>query len=267
MRDSLPPKRLLIVDDEPSMRDTLSLLFRRESYDVSTAPGVQSAIELIDSAVEPFPVVLTDLRMPDGDGLMVLEAAKARSPATEVIVMTAYHDQAFDAMRKGAYDFVAKPFPSLREVVERIGKAYEKANIVAENVILRARVVDSVGARPWVARSPAMQKVLAIVDKVAATRTTVLITGGSGTGKERVARLLHDRSDRASKPFLVVNCGALPEGLMESELFGHEKGAFTGASSRHVGMLREAHGGTLLLDEIGELPMPLQVKLLRVLQE
>lgn len=261
------PKRLLIVDDEPSMRDTLSLLFKRASYDVSVAPGARSAIDLIQNAPVPYPVVLTDLRMPDGDGISVLEAAKARSSATEVIVMTAYHEHAYDAMQRGAYDFVAKPFPSLREVVERIGKAYEKANIVAENVILRARVGDAGGGRPWVAKSAAMQRVLAVIDKVAATRTTVLITGGSGTGKERIARLLHERSDRASRPFLVVNCGALPEGLMESELFGHEKGAFTGAAARHIGMLREAHGGTLLLDEIGELPMPLQVKLLRVLQE
>lgn len=254
-----------MVDDEPSMRDTLTILFRRESYEVTTAPGCQSAIELIRSAEQPFPVVLTDLRMPDGDGFEVLDAAKARDPSTEVIVMTAYHEHAYDAMRRGAYDFVSKPFPSMREVLERVGKAAEKATIVAENVALRARVEG--GGKPWVARSPAMLRVLEIVDKVAPTKTTVLITGESGTGKERIARLIHERGDRADRPFLVVNCGALPEALMESELFGHERGAFTGASSKHEGMLKAAHGGTLMLDEVGELPMSLQVKLLRVLQE
>ncbi|HQF26246.1 MAG TPA: sigma-54 dependent transcriptional regulator [Polyangiaceae bacterium] len=255
-----------MVDDEPALRDTLSILFRRESYDVVTAPGCRSAIEAIQQADPPFPVVLTDLRMPDGDGFEVLEAAKARSEATEIIVMTAFHEHAFDAMRRGAYDFVSKPFPSLREVLERVGKAAEKAGIVAENVALRAQV-EAAGDKSWVARSPGMLRVMEIIEKVADTKTTVLITGESGTGKERVARLIHEKGGRAHKPFLVVNCGALPESLMESELFGHERGAFTGASSKHLGMLRAADGGTLLLDEVGELPTSLQVKLLRVLQE
>ncbi|PKN31846.1 MAG: Fis family transcriptional regulator, partial [Deltaproteobacteria bacterium HGW-Deltaproteobacteria-20] len=159
-------RRVLVVDDEPAMRDTLSILFRREAYEVSTAPGCRAAIELIQTVEAPFPVVLTDLRMPDGDGFEVLEAAKARNAATEVIVMTAYHEHAYDAMRRGAYDFVAKPFPSLREVLERVGKAAEKAGIVAENVALRARVGAS--GKSWVARSPGMLRVLDIVDKVAA---------------------------------------------------------------------------------------------------
>jgi two-component system, NtrC family, response regulator PilR len=260
------PRRVLVVDDEPAMRDTLSILFRRESYDVATAAGCASAVDLIKTCPDPFPVVLTDLRMPDGDGFTVMEAAKQRSSATEVIVMTGYHEHAYDAMRRGAYDFVSKPFPSLREVLERVGKAYEKATIVAENELLRAQVSAGVH-HPWIARSPAMRRIMNVVDKIASTRTTVLVTGESGTGKERVARLLHDRSDRSGNPFVVVNCGALPEALIESELFGHERGAFTGAAAKHSGMLREAEGGTLLLDEIGELPMPLQVKLLRVLQE
>jgi two-component system, NtrC family, response regulator PilR len=259
-------RRVLVVDDEPAMRDTLTILFRRESYEVTTAPGCQSAMDLIREAKEPFPVVLTDLRMPDGDGFEVLDAAKARNAATEVIVMTAYHEHAYDAMRRGAYDFVSKPFPSMREVLERVGKAAEKASIVAENAALRARVEGS-GIKPWVARSSAMLRVLEIVDKVAPTKTTVLITGESGTGKERIARLIHERGGRSEQPFMVVNCGALPEALMESELFGHERGAFTGAATKHLGMLRAAEGGTLLLDEVGELPMSLQVKLLRVLQE
>lgn len=248
------------------MRDTLAILFKREGYEVTLAPGSESAKALISETDEPFPVVLTDLRMPDGDGFEVMEAAKARNAATEVIVMTAYHEHAYDAMRRGAYDFVSKPFPSLREVLERVGKAAEKASIVAENEALRARVAGA-GSPGLVARSPAMIRLLEIVDKVAPTKTTVLITGDSGTGKERIARLIHERGGRKDRPFMVVNCGALPEALMESELFGHEKGAFTGASSRHRGMLRASEGGTLLLDEVGDLPMSLQVKLLRVLQE
>jgi len=264
---TLAPRRVLVVDDEPAMRETLSMLFRRESYEVVTATGCVTATELIRAADPPFPVVLTDLRMPDGDGFMVLEAAKRRSNATEVIVMTAYHEHAYDAMKRGAYDFVSKPFPSLREVVERVQKAHEKATILAENEQLRARVNRSRGPATWVANSPAMRRVLEVVEKVAPTRTTVLITGDSGTGKERIARMLHEKSDRVAGPFMVLNCAALPEPLMESELFGHEKGAFTGAAQRNPGVLRAAHGGTLLLDEIGELPMSLQVKLLRVLQE
>ena len=263
---SSPAKRVLIVDDEPAMRDTLSILFRRDGYDVSTAPGYLAAKDLINEVAPPFPVVITDLRMPDGDGFAVLDAAKARSAATEVIVMTAYHEHAYDAMRRGAYDFVSKPFPSLREVLERVQKALEKASIVAEVEALRAQVAG-VSGRPLVARSAPMRKILDVVAKVATTRTTVLITGESGTGKERIARLIHDGGDRADKPFVVVNCGALPEALMESELFGHERGAFTGAATKHAGMMRVADGGTLLLDEVGELPMSLQVKLLRVLQE
>lgn len=264
---ALSPKRVLIVDDEPAMRETLSMLFRREGYEVVTAPGYTAATQLLTTAERPFPVVLTDLRMPDGDGFGVLDAAKKRSNATEVIVMTAYHEHAYDAMKRGAYDFVSKPFPSLREVLERVQKAYEKATIVAENQELRARVDHAHAPSSWIANSRAMQRVIEVVDKVAPTRATVLITGGSGTGKERIARMLHDKSDRASKPFMVLNCAALPENLMESELFGHEKGAFTGAAARNLGVLRTADGGTLLLDEVGDLPLSLQVKLLRVLQE
>jgi len=256
----------LVVDDEPAIRDTLGILFKRDAWDVAMAPGCRAAIELIRKVEQPFPVVLTDMRMPDGDGFDVLDAAKARDAATEVIVMTAYHEHACDAMRRGAYDFVSKPFPSMREVAERVAKAAEKSGIVAENVLLRAKIGAS-KRKPWIATSAAMRRTLAIADKVADGKTTVLITGESGTGKERLARYIHEGGARANRPFLVVNCGALPEALMESELFGHERGAFTGASSKHLGMLRAAHGGTLMLDEVGELPMSLQVKLLRVLQE
>jgi two-component system, NtrC family, response regulator PilR len=262
-----PPVKLLVVEDEPDLRQMLEILFRREGYAVVTAPGYRAAAEAITQHPQPFPVVLTDLSMPDGSGLDVVTVAKGRSPATEVILLTAHStvENAILAVRSGAYDFVAKPFQPA-ELATLVEKALEKSALVSENLRLKARVRET-EQRDLVGKSPAMQRLFEVIDRVAPTRATVLITGESGTGKERVARALHDRSDRASGPFLVVNCGALPESLMESELFGHEKGAFTGAQVRRTGLLRDAQGGTILLDEIGELPPSLQVKLLRVLQE
>ncbi len=245
----------------------LEILFRREGYSVVLAPGYRQAAEAIAQTPSPFPVIVTDLKMPDGSGLDVLAAAKSRSPLTEVIVVTAHSsvDSAIEAVRGGAYDFVAKPFePS--ELAARVGRALEKHALSCENARLRALVAERGQSRP-LGRSPAMLAVSDLVRRAAPSRSTVLITGESGTGKERVARAIHEFSERKNGPFLVVNCGALPEALMESELFGHEKGAFTGASSRHAGLFREADGGTILLDEVGELPPSLQVKLLRVLQE
>ncbi|WP_437667535.1 sigma-54-dependent transcriptional regulator [Sorangium sp. So ce1182] len=272
---SIPPSvspnatRVLVVDDEPGLRQVLTIAFRRQGYEVAIAPGARAAIEAIRQNPQPFPLILTDLVMPDGSGIEVLSAAKARSGATEVIVMTAHStvESALDAMRHGAYDFVTKPF-SPAELTALAAKALEKSSIVAENQRLRAQLerLDAPSREP-LGTSPAMQRISELIAKIAPTRTTVLITGESGTGKERVARAIHDQSDRAARPFLVVNCGALPEALMESELFGHEKGSFTGAGARSMGLFREADGGTLLLDEIGELPAALQVKLLRVLQE
>jgi two-component system, NtrC family, response regulator PilR len=269
---ALPPtlNRVLVVDDEPGLRQVLEITLRRHGLDVVVAPGVATALEALRQNPQPFPLVLTDLVMPDGSGMDVLAAAKKRSEATEVIVMTAHStvEAALEAMRNGAYDFVTKPF-SPAEIAALAQKALEKASIVVENQRLRAhleRFEPAPGNEP-LGTSPAMQRVAELVAKVAPTRTTVLITGASGTGKERIARALHERSDRAPKPFLTINCGAMPEALMESELFGHEKGAFTGAASRALGIFRSAEGGTVLLDEVGELPMPLQVKLLRVLQE
>ncbi|MCC6217443.1 MAG: sigma-54-dependent Fis family transcriptional regulator [Polyangiaceae bacterium] len=266
--ESFPPPalRLLVVDDEPGIRQALEIAFRREGRQVVTAAGRGAAVEAITSSPRPFPLVITDLAMPDGSGLEVLRAAKERDAASEVIVITAHStvENAIEAMRLGAYDFVRKPFDPA-ELSALVAKALEKHELVSEVRRLRAREDD---ARPGVvARSRAMTELLSLVERIAATRTTVLLTGESGTGKERLARAIHDASDRSAGPFLVVNCGALPEALMESELFGHEKGAFTGAQARHRGLFREAHGGTLLLDEVGELPLSLQVKLLRVLQE
>ena len=261
-----PPRKLLVVDDEPGIRQMLEILFKREGFSVVAAPGYRAAAEALRTAPHPFPVVLTDLSMPDGSGLDVLSDAKRRNPATQVVLITAHSSvqNAIEAMRSGAYDFVTKPFqPS--ELAALVEKAVEKHDLSAENASLRARVADP--PKSIVGRSQAMRKVIDLVQRIAKARTTVLITGASGTGKERVARLIHEQSDRQDGPFRVVNCGALPEALMESELFGHEKGAFTGAHAKQPGLFRDAHGGTLLLDEIGELPASLQVKLLRVLQE
>jgi two-component system response regulator PilR (NtrC family) len=198
----------------------------------------------------------------------VLSAARARDDSLQVVMITAYggSEQAVEAMRRGAYDFIQKPFRN-HELLALLEKALEKRQIVGENRALRATVEGSYRSGDLVGKSHAMRRVMELVGRVAAARTSVLITGESGTGKEMVARALHEQSDRAAGPFVVVNCGALPEALMESELFGHERGAFTGASTRSEGVVRAADGGTLFLDEIGELPLELQVKLLRVLQE
>jgi two-component system response regulator PilR (NtrC family) len=265
--DPPPKRRVLVVDDEPGLREMLSILLRREGLHVTVAPGFVSGCDAIKNAPEPYGVVLTDLVMPDGSGLDLLSLSKQRSPQTEVIVMTAHStlETAIDAMRRGAYDFVTKPFATseLRALVQ---KALEKRAIVAENLRLRAQLSHA-EPRDLLGRSEPMRRIVDMVGRIAKTKSTVLITGESGTGKERIARAIHDLSDRAGKPFLVVNCGAIPEALMESELFGHDKGAFTGAVTKHLGIFREADGGTVLLDEVGELPTSLQVKLLRVLQE
>ena len=259
--------RLLVVDDEPGLRDMLAILFRREGLDVTLAPGFGAGRDAVIHAPEPFAVVLTDMLMPDGNGMDLLSLVKQRAAKTEVIVMTAYGgmDTAVEAMKRGAYDFVTKPLGT-NELRALVQKALEKRAIVAENEQLRARLTRERG-HDLTGSSEAMRHILELVERIAATRTTVLITGESGTGKERIARAIHESSDRRGKPFLVINCGAIPEALIEAELFGHERGSFTGAVASRLGMFREAEGGTLLLDEIGELALSLQVRLLRVLQE
>jgi len=258
---------ILVVDDEPGLRDMLSILFRRAGYDVRAVGGFVAARDAIRSAPKPYAVVLTDLMMPDGSGLDVIPIAKEAGRDAEVILMTAHStvETAIEAMKRGAFDFVTKPFAT-GELLAIVAKAFEHRALVDENARLRAQVARQ-QPKDLLGHSPAMQKILGLVERVAVGRSTVLITGESGTGKERIARLLHESSDRKDKPFRVVNCGAIPEALLESELFGHEKGAFTGATTRKLGFFREAEGGTVLLDEIGELPLGMQVKLLRVLQE
>ncbi len=254
---------LLIVDDEAGLRDMLSILFRREGYEITTARGVVDAKRAI-AASRPD-VVLTDLMMPDGSGLDLVPVARAAG--AEIIVMTAHStlETAVSAMKLGAYDFVTKPF-SNSELKALLAKALEKRALAQENVSLRARL-DARSGVDFIGRSEAMKKIATLVARVGPTKSTILISGESGTGKERVARAVHRASERAQKPLLVVNCGAIPEALLESELFGHEKGSFTGASQKHDGIFRAAEGGSVFLDEVGELPLSMQVKLLRVLQE
>jgi two-component system, NtrC family, response regulator PilR len=259
--------RILVADDESGLREMLSVLLRRAGYEVDAVDGCKVALERLASE-RPYDLVISDLAMPDGSGMQVLERAKQRDQALEVIMITAFAttEQAVEAMRLGAYDYVQKPFKN-SELLAQVEKALEKRSIVHENRALRAQVASGFRLGDLIGKGPRMRAVMDLVRRVASGRSSVLITGESGTGKEVVARALHQTGERAPFPFITVNCGALPENLMESELFGHERGAFTGANTRNEGLIRAAHGGTLFLDEIGELPTPLQVKLLRVLQE
>jgi two-component system response regulator PilR (NtrC family) len=245
----------------------LAILFRREGLEVMLAPGFAAGRDAVAGSPEPYAIVLTDLLMPDGNGMDLLPIIKQRSAQTEVIVMTAHGgvETAIDAMKRGAYDFVTKPFAT-NELRALVHKALEKRAIVAENEELRAQLLRGRG-RSLLGHSESMRRIFDLVQRVGDAKTTVLVTGESGTGKERIARAIHDAGERRSKPLLVINCGAIPEQLMEAELFGHERGAFTGAVSSRLGIFRQAEGGTVLLDEIGDLPVSLQVKLLRVLQE
>ena len=256
---------LLVVDDEHSARTTLSLLLRKRGHDVLEADGVTAAAKRLTEEV--FDLVVTDLRMPDGDGLDVLRAAKAHAPGTEVILLTAYAEwkSAKDAIRLGALDYFEKG-QEPDELYHRIDKALAGRALRQENENLRAQLRQRYGLSGLVAQSPAMHAVLDLVERVAPTDATVLIQGESGTGKEVIAKAVHHASARAVRPFVAVNCGAVPETLLESELFGYMRGAFTGATVNKLGLFEEAHGGTLFLDEIAEMPAALQVKLLRALQ-
>ncbi|MBC7173063.1 MAG: sigma-54-dependent Fis family transcriptional regulator [Polyangiaceae bacterium] len=259
--------RVLVCDDEPRLRDMLGILLRRAGHEAELVAGVREAKQRI-AEVAPFDAVITDLVMPDGSGMDVLDAARRRDDRTQVLMITAHAttEQAVEAMRRGAYDYIEKPFRN-DELRATLDKALEKRAIVEENRALKAELLGKKEGGDLVGRSPAIDRLRSLIERVADSPSSVLITGESGTGKELVARALHFGSSRRAGPFIVVNCGALPEALMESELFGHEKGAFTGAQRAQEGLFRAASAGTIFLDEIGDLPMPLQVKLLRVLQE
>ncbi len=258
--------RILIVDDEAGMREFLSIFLEREGFQVESAQDGQEALEAAEKT--PFDLIISDLRMPTMDGVRLLEGLRKFQPEIPVILMTAYAsaESAIEAMKLGAYDYITKPF-RVEEVKQVISRALEvKADRVA-------------GVSPWsgepfpqpvegiIGRSPKMIELYKLISKVATVTGTVLITGESGTGKELVARTIHENSDRASAPFLAISCGAIPESLLESELFGHVKGAFTGAVVAKAGLFEVANGGTVLLDEIAETSLAIQVKLLRVMQE
>ena len=251
--------RILIVDDEASMREFLEIFLRKEGYQTETVPSAEDAFAKLD--VSEYDLILTDLKMPRASGIDVLERAKELWPETQVIVMTAYSttETAVAAMKMGAYDYISKPF-QVEEIRVIIQRALEKGQLSAE-------IHQKYSFHNIIGKSPAMQEVYDVIGRIAQSRTSVLITGDSGTGKELVAKAVHYNSARNARPFVVINCGAIPEQLMESEFFGHIKGAFTGAVATKEGLFLAAHEGTIFLDEIGELPLSLQVKLLRVLQE
>jgi len=260
------PDRVLIVDDDEGLRESLQLVLSAEGYEATCAPDAESALETVDRA--PFDVVLCDLRMPGMDGMELLPLLARRMPESTLIMMSAYgtEELAIEAMRQGAYDYLAKPFQPT-EALLTLRKARERERLRRRTALLERDVQRAVGDRPIVAASPPMIDLLEMMERAAPFKTTVLVVGESGTGKEVLARAIHAQSPRRSEAFVAVNCGAIPENLLESELFGHAKGAFTGADRARRGLFVEAHEGTLFLDEIGELPPPLQVKLLRALQE
>src|SRR3954453_15549031 len=259
-------RSILVVDDEEPIRQVLTEVLSGHGYVVRTASDGEEALK--ELAAHDYDAVVTDVRMPRMDGLSLVRAIQQTAPDAPVIVMSAYgsHDLALDAMKAGAYDYLGKPFRP-DEVLLVLRKGGEGERLRAENRRLRREIEASRRRSAIIAESPSMKEVMRVVGKVAPARTTVLITGESGTGKELVARAVHELSPRKAGPFVAVNCGAIPDQLIESELFGHAKGAFTGAQSAKRGLFEEADSGTLLLDEIGELPLQLQPTLLRALQE
>ena len=258
--------KVLVVDDEPGMRRILELNLRRDGHVVVEAEGATEAIDLLKR--EDFDVVLTDQKMPDGSGLDVLQAAREDDSTTSVIFLTAVGtlELAVESMRQGSFDFLTKPFAPdvIRAAVRR---ASEHTALLRENAVLKTTVQKLEGADDIIGQSPAISRVRDFIARVAATNTTVLITGETGTGKELVARAIHRNSQRAKKPFIAINCAAVTESLLESELFGHERGAFTGADKTRAGLFEAAHEGTLFLDEVAEMSLAAQAKLLRVLAD
>jgi two-component system response regulator AtoC len=259
-------RRVLVVDDEENIRIVLKTLLRRHGYEVETAGSADDALAAI-GAFDPD-VILTDVRMPKVSGLELLATLKAKNSPATVIVMSAFGnvELALEAMKGGAYDYIPKPFKP-DEVVLALRKAEEREALRRENRALKEEIRKEHQFESILAKSDAMRDIFKTIAKIADFKTTVLISGESGVGKELVARALHKRSTRKGGPFVAINCGAIPENLLESELFGHRRGAFTDANADKRGLFEEADGGTLFLDEIGELPLALQVKLLRVLQD
>jgi two-component system response regulator PilR (NtrC family) len=262
----MPDTRVLVADDERSMRDLLAITLRQAGHEVALAEGGAQAIEALKR--QAFDLVITDLRMREVDGLAVLRAAKEHAPETVVLVITAFAstETAVEAMKLGAYDYITKPF-KMDEIKLTIANALERKRLQDENQALKRQLRQERVFANFIGQSRQMLEIFETIRKTADSLSTVLVTGESGTGKELVARAIHEESPRRNGPFVSVNCGAIPETLMESELFGHVKGAFTGAVASTVGLFSAASGGTLFLDEVTEVPPSVQVKLLRAIQE
>jgi DNA-binding NtrC family response regulator len=258
--------RILVVDDEPIIADNLRLTLEREGYEVQTAGNTVTSMLKLEE--HEFSLALVDLVLPDGDGLHLLRLLKGKDPSLEVIIMTGHSSiaKAVEATKQGAFYFVAKPFDS-DEMLTLVAKALERRRLLAETSELRRKLAEQSEYGQMLGSSPAMKRVFEMLESVAASDANVLIVGESGTGKELAANAVHAQSPRAEGPLVKINCAALPKDLIESELFGHVKGAFTGASTDKPGLLEEAHRGSLLLDEITEMPLDLQAKLLRVLED
>ena len=267
--ESTAGKRLLIIDDEENMRHMLTAMLNKLGYQVDSAIDGFEGLQMVDQ--EQYDFILCDIKMPKINGMEFLASVRDKIGSTTIIMMSAYGsiDTAIEAMKQGAYDYISKPFKS-DEVYLALKKAEERERLKKENVLLKKRIrkiEKNYKFGYMIGKSSTMQAVFRLADKVAQYNTTVLITGESGTGKELIARSIHYKGERSSKSLVPVNCGGIPENLLESELFGYKKGAFTGADKNKIGLFEEAEGGTIFLDEIGELPLSLQVKLLRVLQE
>ena len=259
-------ERILVVDDEEIIRESIAMILEKEGYKVDKAENGGSAFEKI-SAVS-YDLVITDIEMPVMRGVELLEKIGQRSPQTFVIIITAYGsvETAIGALRKGAYDYILKPI-EFDDLLFRVKKLFEHRNVVLENALLKQEINRKYDFHNIIGKSDAMKRVFSTIEKVSTSDGTVLVSGTSGTGKELVARAIHFHSARKNKRFVAVNCGAIVETLFESELFGHKKGSFTGAVSDKDGVFKVAHGGTLLLDEISEMPFQMQVKLLRALEQ
>jgi len=258
--------RILVVDDEEAMRESLNDWLKEDGYEVGLARGGQEAIDMVRD--EPWEIILLDLKMPGMNGLETLKHLKEVRPDAEILMMTAYAtvDTAVQAMKEGAFDYLVKPFDP-DEVEILIKKIVKHKELILENILLRKKLEEREQFDEIIGKSDAMQQIFELIKRVAPTDSTVLITGESGTGKELIAQAIHGNSDRCYMPLIAVSCGALPEALLESELFGYEKGAFTGAEHTKRGRFEMAHGGTLFLDEIGDISLKTQVDLLRVLQQ
>lgn len=261
--------KILVVDDERGMRELLTIMLQKEGFDVSSAGGGQEALEFISQ--RSYDIVITDIKMPNVTGIDVLKAVKETSPETIVIMITAYAstETAMDAMKLGAYDYINKPF-KIEEIKLIVRNAFERRRLREENLLLKRKIQEwtlSGVIGGIVGKSPSIMRIVELIVKIADSPSNILITGESGTGKELVARAIHNYSNRKDQSFVAINCNAIPEGLLESELFGHVKGAFTGAIASKEGLFETANNGTIFLDEIGDIPHNFQIKILRVLED